>query len=149
MVDTTFFENKGPFTLQHIAEICDAKLADCTKAQVTINDIATMDKAGDHELCFFYDRKIKEKGAAIKATACVTTEELAPFVAEGVIILTTKNPKLALLSFTANICRKRILLQPPRFIRARLSGRTALLVNMPLSAKMSKSAKTVLLKPAW
>ena len=97
MVDTTFFENKGPFTLQHIAEICDAKLADCTKAQVKINDIATMDKAGDHELCFFYDRKIKEKGAVIKATACVTTEELAPFVAEGVIILTTKNPKLAFL----------------------------------------------------
>lgn len=97
MVDTNFFENKGPFTLQKIAEICEAKIVDSSKSQVLINDIATMASAKNGEICFFYDKKAKEKGVQIKATACVTTEELAPFVAEGVIVLIAKNPKLSFL----------------------------------------------------
>lgn len=97
MIDTNFFQNKGPFTLQKIAEICDAELKDKSKASVAINDIATMDSAGENELCFFYDKKIKDKGAKIKATACITTEELLPFVPSSVVALVTKNPKLAFL----------------------------------------------------
>ena len=31
MVDTTFFKNKGPFTLEQIAQITGAKLKDETK----------------------------------------------------------------------------------------------------------------------
>lgn len=106
MVDTTFFENKGPFTLQQVAEICDAELKDASKAQVTVNNINTMENAGEQEICFFYDKKAKDKGALIKATACVTTEDLAPFIPENVLILVAKNPKLAFLKLNIEFYRE-------------------------------------------
>ena len=97
MIDKTFFKNNGPFTLGKIAEICGAVLADSSKADTEISDIATMFKASENEICFFYDKKAKEKAAGIKATACVTTEELAGCIPQGVIILTSPNPKMAFL----------------------------------------------------
>ncbi len=106
MADKNFFENKGPFSLQKIAEICEAKLADVSKAQLMIQDMATMEKAGAGEICFFYDKKAKEKGAQIKASACVTTEELAPLVPESVAVLTAKNPKLAFLKLNLEFYRE-------------------------------------------
>ena len=46
MVDTSFFINNGPFTLQQVAEICEAELQNAEKAGVTVNNINTMEKAG-------------------------------------------------------------------------------------------------------
>ncbi len=97
MVDTTFFKNNGPFKLSEIAEICNAELKDASKAEVLVADMATMGKAGDGEICFFYDKKAKAQAAEIKATACVTTEELKDCVPQNVVVLTTANPKLAFL----------------------------------------------------
>ena len=97
MVDTRFYTNKGPLTLQQIAEICEAELQDKSKALVEIKDIATMSKASTDEICFFYDKKAKEKASEIKATACVTTAELASFVPENVVRLIAQNPKIAFL----------------------------------------------------
>lgn len=94
MVDTAFFKNNGPFTLAQIAEVCEAELEDKSKADVQIKDLATMFTAGEGEICFFFDKKKKAAGAEIKATACVTTQELAPFVPENVIKLISANPHL-------------------------------------------------------
>lgn len=103
MVDTSFFINNGPFTLQQVAEICEAELQNAEKAGVTVNNINTMEKAGVGEICFFYDKKAKAKGAEIKAEACVTTAELAQFVAENVIVLISANPKLAFLKLNSRL----------------------------------------------
>lgn len=97
MVDTTFFKNNGPFTLAQIAEVCGAELRDASKATETINDIATMDKAGQGEICFFYDKKAKAKAAKIKAAACVTTPEMEALIPTGVVVLVSTNPKLSFL----------------------------------------------------
>ena len=83
MADTQFYINNGPFTLQRIEEICEAQLADKSKAQTEVKEVASMLKAGADEICFFYDKKAKEKAAEIKATACVTTAELEAFVQIG------------------------------------------------------------------
>ncbi len=97
MVDTTFFKNNGPLSIEKIAEICEAQIKDESKKDEQIKDMATMGKAGEGEICFFYDKKAKAQAAEIKATACVTTEELAACVPAGVIILVAQNPKLAFL----------------------------------------------------
>lgn len=97
MVDTRFFKNNGPFRLSEIAEICNSELKDSTKSDIQISDIATMGKAKEGEICFFYDKKAKEKAKEIKATACVTTAELAENISSEVIVLTSANPKLAFL----------------------------------------------------
>ncbi len=97
MADTLFYINKGPFTLQQIEEICEAELTDKSKAQTEIKEVGTMLKAAAGEICFFYDKKAKEKAAEIKATACVTTAELVAFVPSSVITLISANPKISFL----------------------------------------------------
>lgn len=62
MVDTSFFINNGPFTLQQVAEICEAELQNAEKAGVTVNNINTMEKAGAGEICFFYVQEGKGQG---------------------------------------------------------------------------------------
>lgn len=97
MADTAFYINKGPLSLRQIAEIIGSELSDAAQGEVQISNIATMERAGAGEICFFYDKKAKAKGAAIKASACVVSEELQSFVPEGVIKLISANPKQAFL----------------------------------------------------
>lgn len=97
MVDTAFYINKGPLTLQKISELTGAQLDDSSKSMTVIHNIAVLSKAGAGDICFFYDKKAKEKASQIKATACITTEELAPFVPENVIKLISSDAKRAFL----------------------------------------------------
>lgn len=97
MVDTAFFKNNGPFTLAQIAEICGAELREASKANFSINNIATMDMAGANEICFFYDKKAKDKAANIKSSACITTPEMENLIPAGVVVLVSSNPKLSFL----------------------------------------------------
>lgn len=101
MVDTEFYINNGPFTLQKIMEITGAVLSDTSKVLTEIKNIATLEKAGEGDLCFFYDKKAKAKGEKIKATACIVSKELKDFVAENVIVLVSDNPKLAFLKLVS------------------------------------------------
>ncbi len=98
MVDTRFFVHRGSLPVAKIAEICGAELKTAGRENDVINDINTMAAAGEGEICFFYDRKKKSAAAEIKASACVTTPELAEFIADGVAVLTTSNPKEAALA---------------------------------------------------
>ncbi len=53
MVDTRFYENHGPFTLAQVAEICDARVEDASKADVEVRELATMSAAAEGDICFF------------------------------------------------------------------------------------------------
>ncbi len=97
MVDLSFYVNKGPMTLQKVAELTGAELQDKAKADVMIHQIAVMDKAGSGDICFFYDKKSKAKAAQIKATACVTTEGLVSLIPDDVVKLISQDPKRAFL----------------------------------------------------
>ena len=97
MVDKDFFNNNGPFSLQQIAEICGAELSEPAKQSMLINDIATMLEAGEGEVCFLYDKKVKDSAAQIRASACVTTEELGKLVPQTTTLLIAQNPRMAYL----------------------------------------------------
>ena len=72
-------------------------MADEAAAELQVHDIATLEKAGAGQICFFYDKKSKAKAAEMKASACVVTAELQEFVPAGVARLIADNPKLAFL----------------------------------------------------
>lgn len=97
MVDAKFYNNNGPFSLGKIAEICEAELTDSEKSAVEVSNIETMDHAKEGDICFFYDRKLKDKAAEIKATACITTLEFVSLIPSDVITLVASNPHLAFL----------------------------------------------------
>ena len=106
MVDTRFYENHGPFTLAQVAEICDARVEDASKADVEVRELATMSAAAEGDICFFYDKKQRAKAAEIRATACITTPELLDAIPDGVIKLTTENPRLAFLKLNTAFYRE-------------------------------------------
>ena len=95
MVDRRFYNVKENVTLAQVAEVTSAVLADAAKGNEIIGDIATMENATAEDICFFYDRKGKDKAAHMQAKACVTTEELQPFVPLNVIVLVCADPKIA------------------------------------------------------
>ena len=98
MVDKSFYQTKEDVTLADVAKVTSAVLSDANKADEKIADIATMASATANDICFFYDRKSKEKAANITAKACITTADLAQFVPQNVIVLTCENPKLAFIA---------------------------------------------------
>lgn len=97
MVDSSFYVVKENVTLAKVAEVTSALLGEEDKKNETIAHIATMTSATKDDICFFYDRKSKDKAADIKAKACVTTEELKQYVAAGVVVLVAENPKEAFI----------------------------------------------------
>lgn len=97
MIDTAFYENHGPLSLEEVAKICEAELVDKSQSSVKINNIAAFNNAGAGDICFFYDKKQKPLAAEIKSTACITTAELLALIPEGVISLVSNNPHLSFL----------------------------------------------------
>ena len=97
MIDKTFYKNNGPFTLAQVAEITGSVLTDAGAGNVKVKEIASMEKAGADDICFFYDRKAKEKAANIKARACITNDDLKTWIPSGVIVLVCPDPKFAFL----------------------------------------------------
>lgn len=124
MVDKNFYNVKENVTLAQVVEVTSAVLQNASKSGEVVASIATMNSATAEDICFFYDRKSKEKAANIKAKACITTEELAPFVPDGVIKLISDNPKLAFIKLNEYMYAEK---QPTAGIDA--------------SAKISPSAK--------
>ena len=124
MVDTSFYYKKEGVTLAQVAEVTSSVLQENEKSGLVITDIATMQKANNTEICFFYDRKSKETASEIKALACVTTSDLATFVPKNVVVLINENPKLAYIKLNEFMYS----LQKPE-------------ANIDASAKIAKTAK--------
>lgn len=97
MIDKHFYNVRENVTLAQVAEVTSSVLTDLTRADEKIADIATMATADANDICFFYDRKSKEKAAGMKAKACVTTADLQSFVPSGVAILISEDPKIAFI----------------------------------------------------
>lgn len=97
MVDSSFYVVRENVTLAKVADVTSALLTEESKKDEVISHIATMASATKDDICFFYDRKSKEKAAEIKAKACVTTEDLKQFVPSGVVVLISDNPKVAFI----------------------------------------------------
>lgn len=97
MIDKNFYNIRENVTLSDIVEVTDSTLEQKKYKNEVIMSIASMDSATDKDICFFYDRKSKEKASEMKAKACITTEALKQFVPENVIVLINENPKIAFI----------------------------------------------------
>ncbi len=97
MVDTNFYICKTNVTLAEVAKVTSAVLADESKGNETVAALATMNSATANDICFFYDRKRKEKAAAMQAKACITSADLRAFVPQNVIVLLSDDPKIAFI----------------------------------------------------
>lgn len=97
MADKFFYNYTGAKSIKEIAQITGAELLAQYKGSEKIEHLCSIESAGGEDICFFYDKKNKQLAQDIKAKACITTPELAHLVPDGVVVLTTDNPKLAFI----------------------------------------------------
>ena len=64
MADPRFFHRAGPFSLEALAAISGAKLADPSLGARTIDDVAPLETAGPSEVTFLDNRKYVDAFAA-------------------------------------------------------------------------------------
>ncbi len=97
MADKVFYEYSGKKSIKEIVKITGAELLTAGRENEQIENICSIESAGAEDLCFFYDKKNKGKAQDIKAKACITINELAGLIPEGIIVLTIDNPKHAFI----------------------------------------------------
>ena len=95
MVDTRFYENKGPFSIQEISDFVGATFAndqDRYMSAKKISDVSTLKDATSSDLSFFHNPKYLDDLKETKAGCVFTTESLAQFTPEKTIALIIPTP---------------------------------------------------------
>jgi UDP-3-O-[3-hydroxymyristoyl] glucosamine N-acyltransferase len=95
MADPRFFRRFGPFRLEDIAGEVDAELLDPSTKDLMISDIASLETAGPGELSFFNHSQYLNAFHATRASAVVTTRDLARNGPRGVSLMSVAEPQLA------------------------------------------------------
>ena len=98
MADNVFYNYLDAKTIKEIADITGSEIVTNGADDELIDDVQSIESAGENDICFFYDKKNKDLAQRIKAKACITTKELVSLVPEGVILLVSENPKLSFIN---------------------------------------------------
>ncbi len=95
MADNRFYDNKGPFSIQEIADFVGADFAneqDRYKSTAKISDVSTLKEASPSDLSFFHNAKYLDDLKETKAGCVFTTAELAKFAPDKTIALVIPTP---------------------------------------------------------
>lgn len=90
MVDSRFFANHGPFTLAQIVEWTGCSLA--KPAELTLADVAPLDRATSTHISFFDNPKYIEQFALSQAGACFVKSKYADKAPAAMALLLTEDP---------------------------------------------------------
>lgn len=93
MPDPRFFERAKPsFTLDEIAQLSGAVLAEGVDGSEVVENVAPLDVAGVSDLSFLDNIKYKEQFKVTKAGACFIQPAMAEHAPEGVALLVSPTP---------------------------------------------------------
>ncbi len=107
MIDPRFYTLSPPQTLQEIADRCGADLVVSGAGDDMIEAPASLSKSKPGEISFFSNKRLKHLLDTASATACLTTEKLAPLVTKtGMIALVTSDPRASFARLTQSMARE-------------------------------------------
>ncbi len=92
MPDPAFYVNDGPFSIQQICELTDAKVGDDVDTSLAISDVAALDRAGELDLTFLDNLKYLDQLGSTKALACLVAPKNVINVPKNVIALVHNRP---------------------------------------------------------
>ena len=95
MPDPRFFEDLGPITLQDLAELTGAALADPLVGASLIRMAAPLGRASEGSVSFLSDRRYVPDLAATAASACFARSDQAELMPKGCVALVTPEPQVA------------------------------------------------------
>ncbi|HXP06273.1 MAG TPA: UDP-3-O-(3-hydroxymyristoyl)glucosamine N-acyltransferase [Stellaceae bacterium] len=92
MADPRFFHRAGPFTLEALAAISGAQLADPSSGARIVDDVAPLETAGPNEVTFLANLKYVEAFAASRAGAAFAAARFASRAPTGMALLIAADP---------------------------------------------------------
>ena len=117
MIDTRFYTLSAPLSLKDIATLIGVELEIDAAADEMIIAPASLSESQAGEITFFSDKRRKSQLETARATACLTTERLAPFVRDkGIIAIVTDNPRVRFARLTQKMAREGSALREPQNI---------------------------------
>jgi UDP-3-O-[3-hydroxymyristoyl] glucosamine N-acyltransferase len=92
MADPRFFQRAGPHSLDALAALTGARLADPANGGRLIEDVAPLETAGPADVTFLDNRKYTDAFVNSRAGAAFVAEALAPRAPAGMAILISPEP---------------------------------------------------------
>jgi UDP-3-O-[3-hydroxymyristoyl] glucosamine N-acyltransferase len=92
MADPHFFRRTGPYSIDALAALSGARLADPAHRARLIEDVAPLETAGPGEVTFLNNRKYTDAFVASRAGAAFATEAMAARAPAGMAVLITPEP---------------------------------------------------------
>ncbi len=92
MVDRRFFQNRGPFTAAHLAQITGASLRAPADATRELSDVAPLDRAQASDVSFFDNTKYIEQFINSVAGACFVRSKFVDRAPTTMAVLVTEDP---------------------------------------------------------
>ena len=103
MPDPRFFRNSGAISLQAVADLTGAVLADASQAGRTISGVAPLNRAGDDDVSYFADARYVDDLAHTAAGACFLPAKLADQAPRGCLVLVTGEAQFAFATLAAHL----------------------------------------------
>ncbi len=95
MADPRFFENRGPFKLETLAELVSGSLGEGADPSFLVRDVSGLDDAEASHLTFLKDKKYLESLAETRAGVCVLTKDFLEKAPGGLNLLISDDPERA------------------------------------------------------
>ena len=92
MADSRFFHRAGPYSLDALAALTGARLADASSGERLIEDVAPLETAGSADLTFLDNRKYTDVFVSSRAGAAFVAEALASRAPAGMAVLISPEP---------------------------------------------------------
>jgi UDP-3-O-[3-hydroxymyristoyl] glucosamine N-acyltransferase len=92
MADPRFFDRAGPFSLEALAVLSEARLSDAAQAASLIHDVAPLETAGPDDVTFLDNRKYVEAFGHSRAGAAFVAADHASQARPGMALLLAADP---------------------------------------------------------
>jgi UDP-3-O-[3-hydroxymyristoyl] glucosamine N-acyltransferase len=92
MADLRFFVRHAPRMMRELADLSGAMLHADTDAEYVIEDVAPLDRAGEHEISFLDNPKYRDVFRASRASACIIKAKYIDDAPPGMRLLVSEDP---------------------------------------------------------
>jgi UDP-3-O-[3-hydroxymyristoyl] glucosamine N-acyltransferase len=92
MTEPFYFEPARRLTVGDIVRLTGAEALEGTPLDRPIGNVATLDRAGPHDLTFLDNPKYADQLAATRAGACLTTQRFEQGMPDGLAVLRARDP---------------------------------------------------------
>ncbi|WP_367116773.1 UDP-3-O-(3-hydroxymyristoyl)glucosamine N-acyltransferase [Bauldia sp.] len=99
-MDPAFFQRAQPISLERVAVITGAVIADPAQADRMVGGVATLERAGPDDVTYMGHRSLSDALGATRAAACFITERDVLLAPPSTVVLVTASPERAFAILT-------------------------------------------------